>query len=149
MIRWRKYGIVIIVVAGILLLYTMIAREPTKTKHSIMVELDIFSGRPNPSWELSAEDASELAVRMTNLTLAGKPPVMGGLGYRGFVISNPDKIEGLPIQIQIYKRTITTTEKELTNYYEDINSIESWLLEHARKSGYGDLIDEAIKNKSK
>ncbi len=149
MIPWRKYGIVIIVVVGILLLYTMIVREPTRTKHSIMVELDIFSGRPNPSWELSTEDVSELAGRMTNLTPASKLPVMGGLGYRGFVISNPDKIEGLPIQIRVYNGTITTTEKELTNYYEDINNIESWLLEQARKSGYGDLIDEAIKNKSK
>lgn len=131
------------------LIYAMIAREPTRTKHSIMVELDIFSGRPNPSWELSAEGVSELGVRMTNLTPASKSPVVGGLGYRGFVISNPDKIEGLPIQIRVYNGTITTTEKELANYYEDKNNIESWLLEQAQNRGYGGIVGEEIKNKSK
>ncbi len=123
---------------------SMIVREPTK--HSIRVELDIFSGRPNPSWELSAEDVSELAGRITNLTPASRSSVMGGLGYRGFVISNPGKIEGLPIQIRVYNGTITITENELTSYYEDMNNIESWFLEQAQKRGYGDIIGEGIKN---
>ena len=49
------------------------------------VELDIFSGRPNPHWELDARDGGELLRLQAELKLAGQaPPQLPGLGYRGF-----------------------------------------------------------------
>ena len=50
------------------------------------VELDIFSGRPNPAWPLDEAAAGELRRRLAALSPspagAPEPP---GLGYRGFV----------------------------------------------------------------
>lgn len=55
----------------------------------LKVELDIFSGRPNPSWFLSGKEEQELVDRVQ-----ADPSIMvpvtapaGGLGYRGYVVS--------------------------------------------------------------
>ena len=52
----------------------------------MLVELDAFSGRPNPRWQLSESEAAELARLIADLqpapgTSSLRPP---GLGYRGF-----------------------------------------------------------------
>jgi hypothetical protein len=52
----------------------------------MLVELDIFSGRPNPTWELDEQAARTL--RELHQELWGvdeRPPEPPGLGYRGFV----------------------------------------------------------------
>lgn len=52
------------------------------------IELDVFSGRPNPRWVLTPSEASEFTQRIRD----GVTPVMpveessGSLGYRGFVV---------------------------------------------------------------
>jgi hypothetical protein len=55
----------------------------------LQVELDIFSGRPNPSWTLSDKEEKELLDRV-----AADPMLMlpasatnGRLGYRGYVVT--------------------------------------------------------------
>lgn len=52
---------------------------------AIAVELDIFSGRPNPRWEIDGVAAGELRLVQSTLQAtdqaAPEPP---GLGYRGF-----------------------------------------------------------------
>jgi hypothetical protein len=51
------------------------------------VELDIFSGRPNPSWPVKPEEQPALLAKLSD-----KPEAMAGrddvppLGYRGFLI---------------------------------------------------------------
>ena len=52
-------------------------------------ELDLFSGRPNPSWELTAEESAELVKRLKTLPEAKEGTVRNGLGYRGIVITAP------------------------------------------------------------
>jgi hypothetical protein len=54
-------------------------------KFSALVELDIFSGRPNPRWELDAHDRDALQRLHAGLSPAGAAaPEPPGLGYRGF-----------------------------------------------------------------
>ena len=50
------------------------------------VELDIYSGMPNPTWALSIEDARSLATRMASLPRTSDQRLHGNLGYRGFII---------------------------------------------------------------
>jgi hypothetical protein len=55
------------------------------------IKLDIFSGRPNPVWTLTAKEENELFARvMADKSLAAPPEKVGHLGYRGFGI----KVEG-------------------------------------------------------
>jgi len=52
------------------------------------VELDIFSGRPNPRWTLDAAEESELIIRLLDRSVPMGPIAIteGKLGYRGFVV---------------------------------------------------------------
>lgn len=55
----------------------------------MLVELDVFSGKPNPRWELDAPAAQALRQLLSRLKpssrASAEPP---GLGYRGFRISD-------------------------------------------------------------
>ena len=52
------------------------------------IELDIFSGRPNPRWTLNAAEEAELLQRLLDRTVPTAPMTItdGKLGYRGFVV---------------------------------------------------------------
>ena len=54
----------------------------------VTVRLRIFSGRPNPTWELSAEQIAQLGGMVERLDRAGAPLGyrLGGLGYHGFEV---------------------------------------------------------------
>ncbi len=55
----------------------------------MLVELDVFSGRPNPRWELDEQRSRELRQLERDLTPAREAaPEPPGLGYRGFVYSD-------------------------------------------------------------
>ncbi|MBU8896743.1 hypothetical protein DRW03_16675 [Corallococcus sp. H22C18031201] len=58
----------------------------------VTVELDIFSGRPNPRWTLSRKEANALAerVRADPSLLLPMDADTGGLGYRGFILTVQD-----------------------------------------------------------
>lgn len=105
----------------------------------IEVMLDIFSGRPNPKWTLSNELVDELKAKFVKLPKA-EPATPPGLGYRGVIITNLSKDQRIPDQIKVYNSSLTIVESGRTSYYEDVNNIEEWLLEQARKLGYGDVI---------
>ena len=52
----------------------------------MIVELDVFSGRPNPRWQLDETRAREVAEQHQRLAAtAEQPSEPPGLGYRGFV----------------------------------------------------------------
>jgi hypothetical protein len=52
------------------------------------VEADLFSGRPNPSWVASPDEAERIAARLAELRAADAPAAMpDGLGYRGMRLS--------------------------------------------------------------
>src|SRR6188768_1931657 len=52
------------------------------------VELDIFSGRPNPRWTLAPAEEAELVQRLLDRSVPIAPLTItdGKLGYRGFLV---------------------------------------------------------------
>ncbi|HEV2720064.1 MAG TPA: hypothetical protein VG323_08600 [Thermoanaerobaculia bacterium] len=56
----------------------------------MLVELDIFSGRPNPRWRLGDAEAARVRELIDALAPApaAAPPEPPGLGYRGFRIDD-------------------------------------------------------------
>jgi hypothetical protein len=73
----------------------------------ITVQLDVFSGRPNPRWTLTPRQARELAERVQaeRAILRPRDAEAGGLGYRGFIIEQSGEdvwsAAGLPRQGRI------------------------------------------------
>lgn len=60
----------------------------------MQVEIDLFSGRPNPVWDLTAAEVSELKARLDSLP-AGAPTAMPEvLGYRGLHVGPPPAQQG-------------------------------------------------------
>ena len=54
----------------------------------VNVELDVFSGRPNPTWELDDRSGSELLARIERLPRTTSRTTSASLGYRGWILSD-------------------------------------------------------------
>lgn len=106
------------------------------------VELDIFSGRPNPRFELDPRGRAALGAIEAALAPAGRePPEPPGLGYRGFVY--PGEAGGQHRAWHGFVRTPTAVLADPTF------SVERFLLERlpeehaALRHGIGDELASA------
>lgn len=105
--------------------------DKTAQPHTVTVELDIYSGRPNPQWMLTVPETEYLlnalstaAPRATNRAFAMP------LGYRGFLISMR-RNSGTQI-LRIANGVIEMTGHNGTAQFDDNNrTLERWLLESA------------------
>jgi hypothetical protein len=55
-------------------------------RSEVRVELDIFSGRPNPSWMLAPPERDELLRALGAAQQETAARELPGLGYRGFAV---------------------------------------------------------------
>lgn len=70
----------------------------------MIVTLDIFSGRPNPSWRLSDKNAKGLVDRIAGRALVSADADAGHqmLGFRGLIVSpSDDAVAALPAPMRI------------------------------------------------
>jgi|SRR5687767_5642425 len=102
------------------------------------VELDAFSGRPNPRWPLSVEEARELSLRLSDLEPArGATLPATRLGYRGFYI---DSVGGE--RVFITNGLIAFLRNgEPRIIYRDSRGAEEALKTQARSRGVGGVFD--------
>ena len=86
----------------------------------MLVELDVFSGRPNPRWELDEERTRELRQLESRLIPARQAaPEPPGLGYRGFVYADAGG------QVRAYRGYVKTARTVLA---DPSLSVEKYLL---------------------
>lgn len=118
----------------------MFAREETPT-----VVLDIFSGRPSPSWNLTAAQAEELARLLESLPAdesKGGTDDAPGLGYRGFTI------QGRDVWIAAFRGRISVQRDGAERRLSDPDrSVERWLLgtgEPSLEPNVRDLVAQQI-----
>lgn len=108
----------------------------------IRVELDVFSGRSNPSWELAAEQTSELGTLLRDLPQTDIPFPQNGLGYRGFLLMRVGSGIDLPESIRVYRGVVETYDGIRSIRSKDLgNRLERWLLNTARPHIDGNLYD--------
>lgn len=104
----------------------------------ITVELDIFSGNPNPKWALSNKEANELLDRvMADRSLASPPQTVGGLGYRGFIVTAEDgrwNRARLPAKFYVSAQHSVGTESWLLNSAEAERSVKDDVRQAAHDS---------------
>jgi hypothetical protein len=95
------------------------------------VELDIFSGMPNPTWVLTNADADNFVKKLSALPQAPAKELSGNLGYRGFIIQC---IQGADAQlIRIQNGTVHISEGVTTIHaYDEDRELERWLLATGR-----------------
>lgn len=86
------------------------------------VELDVFSGRPNPRWVLDEQQSRELTRLQARLTSTSTvTPDAPGLGYRGFVYSDSAGA------VRAYRGYVQTQNAVLA---DPSFTIERFLIEH-------------------
>jgi hypothetical protein len=95
------------------------------------VELDIFSGMPNPTWVLTTAEAEGLAGRLAALPRTAASELSGRLGYRGLVVTTTDGAETRLIRVQ--SGSVHVAEGETTVHARDEGrELERWLIETGR-----------------
>jgi hypothetical protein len=111
----------------------IVERGPT-----VEVELDAFSGRPNPQWQLSPERTADLLSKISSLPEAKAAPPEPGLGYRGFLLSEGGR------SIRVYMGTVEIKENEATRLRTDTANIERDLATDAKQRGFGSVVKEIL-----
>jgi hypothetical protein len=111
----------------------MSANRPEQT--AVRIQLMVFSGRPDPEWEL--EDATLLdRVRAVIGREPVGPPAPGGLGYRGFLITNLEREVDVPA-VTVFRGAVT---EQGGKTWRDTADVEVSLLEDASRRGYDDIL---------
>ncbi len=96
---------------------------------SVTVTLHVFSGRPDPSWELTATEANDLVARLKQIqktTLLKPPGFASMLGYRGFSI-NAVREPSLDPQIYVHQGIVDLDRFDVNRVTDDPD-LERWLL---------------------
>ncbi len=65
---------------------TQAGPTPAGPADAVRVTLGLYSGRPDPTWTLSASEAAAVERAIEALPEAGGTPPEGGLGYHGFTV---------------------------------------------------------------
>lgn len=114
---------------------------------AIEVELDIFSGRRNPTWVLEREQEAEFLtllkiIQSRPAESAQTAPKAPPLGYRGFNIRSAGHQE-LPELLKVYGGAVCQDDKT----YPDVDrELEKWLL-GAASPFVSDAVTRAISQK--
>ena len=105
------------------------------------VEIDVYSGRPNPSFELSEPLGKEFARMLEKLPRATREAAEPGLGYRGFVVTpKPPADPSQSQRVRVFDGLIVVEKDSGVETYIDRNGAESWLKQQAVRAGYGSLV---------
>ncbi len=112
------------------------------------VELDVFSGRENPRWILSADATREFIALLASLSPeqeeTGEPP-HGGLGYRGFILTDLADVAPSYDEIHVLpNRAIVTQRDGPIRLFDPDRRLERWLLESGSPHIGADLVAEIL-----
>jgi len=115
---------------------------------NVMVEVLIFSGRPNPTWQL--QDTNRLQAlkgKLNGLPEAFKeePAEWSRLGFAGFRIHG-GKALGLPDRIRVYRGVIQTGHGKAARHVMDIAGLEQWLIQEAKQQPLEQPMRDVIAN---
>jgi hypothetical protein len=107
----------------------------------VEVELDIFSGMPNPTWVLTEAEADSFARRLAQLPESAAGELPGHLGYRGFIVR---VTEGARTQeVRIWAGAVHVSNGAAIRAADQDRKLERWLL-HSGRSHLSDELVEAV-----
>jgi len=100
----------------------------------VEVELDAFSGRPNPRWMLTEAQAMEFLALLRKLSPAQVGlPTSSGLGYRGFILRANGGALGPYEEVRINRGIVFARRGDAEETLADPQrNLERWLVASAR-----------------
>lgn len=120
-------------------------QRPAEQRASATGELGFFSGRPPPTWTISAEELEDIRGRLAGLGAASKPaefPRFGPVSYR---VGDFVGAGGLPDEIHVQDGIVETRIGTTYAYFTDDKQLEAALKASATRAGaYAELkLDDA------
>ena len=121
----------------------------------MFITLDIFSGRPNPTWQISPKEVQQLVKRVHGKSLHSPDSVEPTLGYRGLVLSSVGDerlAEGMPSSFRIDGplpagfRAVTTGLPHLAA--DEADDIARWLIETGKHEVNKELLSYVAESRS-
>ncbi len=104
------------------------------------VELDIFSGMPNPTWILADAEADSFLKQLAALPPAPARQLSGNLGYRGFIVQVAEG--GGTELVRIQAGTVHISRGATTIYALDADrALERWLLNMGKPYLRSDIVE--------
>ena len=101
----------------------------------MQIELDAFSGRPNPSWTLTEDQAARLMGRLAALNqITSEKTAPDDLGFRGFILTSED------LRIRVCPGLITVEERGQRTTYRDTTGVYDELIKEARTRDFGGIV---------
>ena len=109
----------------------------------LKVEVRIFSGRPNPTWDISSEQVSQLLSKILSLRDTQEDIAYKGLGYNGFLVTKTDDSYDTPENIELNNGIVVVNynNKRKSKYLDPRRALESWIV----KTGAESLGQELVK----
>ena len=107
----------------------------------VSVELDAFSGRPNPQWTLSENESASLLESLRDLPPAGPHASPDQLGFRGFVVHNLQRAGGLPGRMRVWSGFVGYEDEAGPPVFLDAHGCLRTLIEQAKRRGYGAIVE--------
>jgi|GEM_PF-1545505 len=118
------------------------ASMPNDAGKKAVVTLDIFSGRENPSWELSAEQVEALAAALGALPETDPAGFFDGLGYRGFKVLVTEAAQGKTESIRAHGGLVLYSVGGADKFLKDEERrVEKLLLESGGRHLNADVRD--------
>lgn len=107
---------------------------PTSGGEKMQVEVDVFSGRPNPQWTLTPPEAEQFIQQVQALpSEASGGVVKEGLGYRGLVVTKSDDRNENYTEISISNGLVITNKNgQLKRLVDQNRTLERWLFQTGR-----------------
>lgn len=91
----------------------------------------LYSGRPNPTWELSSEEEDNLEalfIKDKGQTLELSAASLGILGYKGFIIESRNDSRSLPYKSFVFNGILDTLDASSANFIDNDSELENFLL---------------------
>jgi hypothetical protein len=100
-----------------------------------LVELDVYSGRPNPEFSPPAAARDPIRERLEDLPrVVGGQPLDGGLGYRGFALRAPgERVRRVYVGGGLI---VVYGDAGAPDIYRDVHGLEDQLIRLARANGW-------------
>jgi hypothetical protein len=137
---WRIALAILFEISGIHVMAAPNGRPAIKVSNAV-VTLDVYSGRPNPTWTLSGAVAAELLARLQGLEASEvSTPEFDGLGYRAVRAELQEQAKCVAV-LSAWRGVVTVEQAGQRFRYADTNrQFELWLVD----SGTGHVPPEVL-----
>ncbi|MEO5681381.1 MAG: hypothetical protein ABIQ88_02005 [Chitinophagaceae bacterium] len=117
-------------------------KEQTITGMQIeKIQIDVFSGRPNPSWKVTAAESAALGPHLIKQTVVACGAEPDTLGYKGFIVTAKSSETANPEQIRVFDGKLWYYSNPLA-CYKDSDKLESMLIQQAKEKGFAQLMKD-------